>query len=105
MIEGVSIYDILTLTSIVFFIGVYGFVTRKNLMAMLVSVELMLNSMALNFVAVNFYLHPAVLDGAIFSIFIITVAAAETAIALAIIINLYRLIKSVKVKDLETMKY
>ncbi len=105
MIEGVNIYDIFTLTSIVFFVGLYGFVTRKNLMAMLVSVELMLNAMALNFVAVNKYLYPDVLDGAVFSIFIITVAAAETALALAIIINLYRLIKSVKVKDLETMKY
>ncbi len=105
MIEGVNLYEILTLSSIIFFIGVYGFVTRKNLMAMLVAVELMLNSMALNFVAINKYLYPDVLDGAIFSIFIIAVAAAETALALAIIINLYRLIKSVKVKDLETMKY
>jgi len=105
MIEGINLYEILTLSSIIFFIGVYGFVTRKNLMAMLVSVELMLNSMALNFVAINKYLYPDVLDGAIFSIFIIAVAAAETALALAIIINLYRLIKSVKVKDLETMKY
>jgi NADH-quinone oxidoreductase subunit K len=105
MIEGISIYEILTLTSIIFFIGIYGFVTRKNLIAMLVSVELMLNSIAVNFVAVNKYLYPDVLDGAVFSIFIIAVAAAETALALAIIINLYRLIMSVKVKDLETMKY
>ena len=105
MIEGVSIYEILTLTTAVFFIGVYGFVTRKNLMAMLVSVELILNSMAVNFVAVNKYLFPDQLDGAIFTIFIIAVAAAETALALAIIINLYRLIMTVKTKDLETMKY
>jgi NADH-quinone oxidoreductase subunit K len=105
MIEGVTLYEILTLTSIIFFVGVYGFVTRKNLLAMLVSVELMLNAMALNFVAINKYLYPEVLDGAVFSIFIIAVAAAETALALAIIINLYRLIRSVKVKDLETMKY
>ncbi len=105
MIKGVSIYEILTLTTAVFFIGVYGFVTRKNLMAMLISIELMLNSAAINFVAVNNYLFPGKMDGDIFSIFIIAIAAGETALALAIIINLYRLIMSVKTKDLETMKY
>ncbi len=105
MINGVSIYEILTLTSIMFFIGVYGFFTRKNLIAMLVSVELILNSAAVNFVIINKYMFPGKLGGDIFSIFIIAVAAAETALALAIIINLYRLIMSVKTKDLETMKY
>ncbi len=105
MIEGVSIYEILTLTTIIFFIGVYGFVTRKNLMAMLISIELILNSAAINFVVVNKYLFPAKMDGDIFTIFIIAIAAGETALALAIIINLYRLIMSVKTKDLETMKH
>lgn len=105
MIEGVSIYEILTLTTTFFFIGVYGFVTRKNLMAMLISIELILNSAAINFVVVNKYLFPAKMDGDIFSIFIIAIAAGETALALAIIINLYRLIMSVKTKDLETMKH
>ncbi len=105
MIEDVSIYEILTLTTAVFFIGVYGFVTRKNLMAMLISVELILNSVAVNFVAVNKYLFPGKMDGDIFSIFIIVIAAGETALALAIIINLYRLIMSLKTKDIETMKY
>ena len=50
MIEGISIYEILTLTSIVFFIGIYGFLTRKNLITMLLSVELILNASAVNFV-------------------------------------------------------
>jgi len=105
MIAGVSIYEILTVSTIIFFIGVYGFVTRKNLIAMLMSVELILNSAALNFVIMNKYLFPEQLGGAIFSIFIIAIAAAETALALAIIINLYRLIMSLKTDDLETMKY
>ncbi len=105
MIFGVSIYEILILSTIIFFIGVYGFFTRRNLIAMLMSVELILNSSALNFVVVNKYLFPGHLDGGIFSLFIIAIAAAETALALAIIINLYRLVVSVKTDDLETMKY
>ncbi len=105
MILGVSIYEILTVSTLVFFIGVYGFVTRKNLIAMLMSVELILNSAALNFVVINKYLFPGNLEGAIFSIFIIAVAAAETALALAIIINLYRRVMSLNTDELETMKY
>ena len=105
MISGVSIYEILTVSTIIFFIGVYGFATRKNLIAMLMSIELILNSAALNFVVINKYLFPEQLGGAIFSIFIIEIAAAETALALAIIINLYRLIMSLKTDDLETMKF
>jgi NADH-quinone oxidoreductase subunit K len=105
MISGVSIYEILILSTIIFFIGVYGFFTRKNLIAMLMSIELILNSAALNFVVANKYLFPGNIEGNIFSLFIIAIAAAETALALAIVINLYRLIMSLKTKDLETMKY
>ncbi len=105
MIEGISIYELLTVTSILFFIGIYGFITRKNLISVLISVELILNAGAVNFVVINKYLYPEVLQGMIFSIFIIAVAAAETALAISIIINLYRKISSVEVKDVETMKY
>ena len=105
MIAGISIYDILTLTSILFFIGVYGFFTRENLITVLMAVELILNASAVNFVLINTYLYPDLLQGAVFSIFIIALAAAETALAIAIIINLYRIIYSVEVKDTEIMKY
>ena len=105
MIPGVSLYEILTVTSILFFIGVYGFITRKNLISILISVELIMNASVVNFVLINKYLYPDVLQGAVFSIFIIAVAAAETALAVSIIINLYRQISSVEVKDVETMKY
>ena len=105
MIEGISLYDILTVTSILFFIGVYGFITRKNMISILISVELIINAAVVNFVAINKYLFPDMLQGVYFSIFIIAVTAAETAIAVAIIINLYRQISSVEVKDVETMKY
>lgn len=105
MIAGISIYEILTLTSILFFIGVYGFLTRKNLISMLISMELILNASIINFVIFNTYLYPNVLQGAIFSIFIIGVVAAETALAVSIIINLYRQISSVEVKETETLKH
>jgi NADH-quinone oxidoreductase subunit K len=105
MIENISIYEILTLTTLLFFIGLYGFLTRKNLITMLMSIELLLNASVINFVVINKYLFPDALQGVYFSIFIIAVAAAETALAISIIINLYRLKVSVDVKDTETMKY
>jgi len=105
MIEGITIYEILTLTTILFFIGVYGFLTRRNLISILISVEMILNASVVNFVIINKYLYPDVLQGVLFSIFIIAIAAAETALAVSIIINLYRQISSVEVKDTEVMKY
>jgi NADH-quinone oxidoreductase subunit K len=105
MIAGITIYELLTVTSILFFIGIYGFITRKNLISILISVELILNASVINFVVINKYMYPDILQGVLFSIFIIAVAAAETALAVAIIFNLYRQISSVEVKDVETMKY
>ena len=105
MIAGVSIYELLTVTSILFFIGVYGFITRKNLISILISVELILNASVINFVVINKYMYPDMLQGVVFSIFIIAVAAAETALAVSIIIGLYRQISSVEVKEVETMKH
>lgn len=105
MITGISIYEILTVTTIIFFVGIYGFITRKNLISILISIELILNASVINFVVINKYLYPNMLEGVLFSIFIIAVAAAETALAVSIIINLYRQISSVEVKDTEIMKY
>ncbi|MBT8307588.1 MAG: NADH-quinone oxidoreductase subunit NuoK [Maribacter sp.] len=105
MIPGISIYEILTVTSILFFIGLYGFITRKNLISILISIELILNASVINFVVINKYLYPDMLQGVVFSLFIIAVAAAETALAVSIIIGLYRQISSVEVKEIETMKH
>ena len=105
MIENVSIYELLTLTTVLFFIGLYGFLTRKNLITMLMAIELLLNTSVINFVVINKYLYPDVLQGVYFSIFIIAVAAAETALAISIIINLYRLKTSVDLSETETLKY
>ena len=105
MIEGISIFEILTVTSVLFFIGIYGFIPRKNLISVLISIELVMNASVINFVVINKYLYPEMLEGVIFAIFIIAVTAAETALAVSIIINLYRQITSVEVKETETMKY
>ena len=72
---------------------------------MLMSIELILNSVNLNFIAFNKYVWPNRLDGVFFSIFIIAIAAAEAAIAIAIIINLYRSHQSIDVDQTEEMKY
>jgi NADH-quinone oxidoreductase subunit K len=83
----------------------YGLFTRRNMITVLMSIELMLNSVNINFVAFNKYLYPNALDGVFFTIFIITIAAAEVAIAIAIIINLYRRYQSVDIESATELKY
>jgi NADH-quinone oxidoreductase subunit K len=94
----------LLLSTFLFFVGVYGFIARKNLLAMLISVELMLNAAELNFSVFNRYLFPHHFEGMFFTLFGIAISAAETAIAIAIIINIYRNMQIVDVKNLELMK-
>lgn len=92
------------LSALLFFIGVFGFVTRRNLVAMLISIELVLNSVDINFAVFNRLLYPVQLEGFFFTLFSIGVSAAETAVALAIIINVYRNFKSDQVNAIEEMK-
>lgn len=100
-----GLYHILFISAALFFIGVYGFLTRRNLITMLMSIELILNSVNLNFIAFNKYLWPNQLDGLFFTLFIIAIAAAEAAVAIAIIINLYRSHRSINVENAEELKY
>ena len=95
----------LVLSTLLFFIGVFGFVTRRNLVAMLISIELVLNSVDLNFVVFNRFLYPGQMEGMFFTLFSIGVSAAETAVALAIIINVYRNFHSDQVNSIENMKF
>lgn len=85
--------------------GVYGFVTRRNMIAMLISLELMLNAVDLNFVIFNRFLFPGQFEGMFFALFAIAIAAAETALAIAIIINIFRSVKNIDVRDLNQMKF
>lgn len=102
--EITAIYYLIP-SMIMFCCGIYGFMTRKNMIAMLISLELMLNAVDINFAVFNRYLYPGQLEGMMFSLFAIAIAAAETAIAIAIIINIYRSVHNVDVTGLNQMKF
>ena len=93
------------LSALLFFIGVFGFITRRNLIARLVSIELVLNAVDLNFAAFNRLLFPGEFEGFFMTLFSIGVSAAESAVAIAIIINVYRNFHSDQVNSIENMKY
>ena len=95
----------LIVSTIMFFAGIYGFLTRRNTLAMLISIELILNATDINFAVFNRFLFPDGLEGYFFSLFSIAISAAETAIAIAIMINIYRNIRSIQVDKLEDMKW
>jgi NADH-quinone oxidoreductase subunit K len=105
MLNGIGLTEILIVSTLMFFIGIYGFITRKNLITILISIELILNSVAINFIAINKFLYPENLHGQMFGIFIIGVAAAEVAIAIAMVIDFYRLKQTIDVDDAEIMKH
>lgn len=95
----------LIVSAIMFFAGIYGFFTRRNTLAILISIELILNATDINFAVFNRFLFPGSLEGYFFALFSIAISAAETAIAIAIMINIYRNLKSIQTKDLEEMKH
>ena len=85
--------------------GVYGFITRKIMIAILISLELMLNAVDINFVVFNRFLFPGQMEGMFFTLFAIAIAAAETALAIAIIINIFRSNKDIDVREINKMKF
>jgi len=94
----------LIISTIMFFVGIYGFIARKNLLAILISIELVLNAVEINFSVFNRYLYPERLEGMFFSLFGIAISAAETAIAIAIIINIYRNMQNIDVRQIDKLK-
>ena len=103
--ESIPLSYYLVVSTLMFFIGVFGFLTRRNLITILMSVELILNSVNINFLAFNRYLYPDQLQGHFFTLFIIAVAASEAAVAIAIIINIYRKFTTINVENVNEMKY
>ncbi|KAA6306056.1 NADH-quinone oxidoreductase subunit K [termite gut metagenome] len=95
----------LIISTLMFFIGIYGFITRKNMIAILISLELVLNAVEINFAVFNRYLFPGQMEGMFFTLFGIAITAAETAVALAIIINAYRTIGNIDIKNVSKMKH
>lgn len=94
----------LILSTILFSIGIYGVLTRRNAVGVLMSVELLLNSAAMNFLIFNHYVSKPFLDGAIMALFIIAVAAAEAVIAMALFVAIFRSRKTVDVTQINTLK-
>jgi NADH:ubiquinone oxidoreductase subunit K len=95
----------LILGAILFSLGVFGALTRRNAIAILMSIELMLNAVNLNFIALARYLPQTQLQGQVFAIFVIAVAAAEAAVGLAIVLGLYRNFGTVNADEINLMKW
>ncbi len=101
-----SLVGPLLLATFLFCIGVYGVIARRNAVLVLISVELMLNAVNINLIAFQNLLFPAeAVDGQIFALFIIAVAAAEVGVGLAIVFNLFRNRASVDVDDVDLMRW
>lgn len=105
MNQGIPLELYIIVATVMFFTGIYGFLTRRNLITILMSSELILNSVNINFLAFNRYLFPAKLDGHFFSLFVIAVAASEAAVAIAIIISIYRRFSNINVENVNELKY
>ncbi len=95
----------LILAAILFAIGTYGALTRRNAIGILLCIEIMLNAVNINLVGFSRYITPNELTGQIFTIFSITIAAAESAVALALIISIYRHVKTVDMDKINLMKW
>ena len=94
----------LVLTTVLFSIGLYGLMSRRNAIGVLMAVELMLNSAALNFVIFNHLLWPGSVDGLTMSLFIIAVAAAEVVVGMAIFVAIYRSRQTVDVNKMDSLR-
>ncbi len=95
----------LILSALLFSIGIYGVLARRNAIAILMGIELMLNAVNINLVAFWRYFNPEVISGQVFVIMVYAVAAAEVAVGLALIISIYRRRTTVVVDDINLMKW
>jgi NADH:ubiquinone oxidoreductase subunit K len=95
----------LILSAFLFSVGVYGVLARRNAVLVLMSVEVMLNAVNINFVAFNALLREVHLIGQVFALFIITIAAAELGVGLAIVILIYRNRATVSIDEVSLMKW
>src|SRR2546421_7363798 len=106
---GLTLNHVLILGAVLFCIGLYGAITKRNAIAVLMGIEIMLNAVNITMVGFSFFntVKPSstYLTGQIFAIFIITVAAAEAAVALAMVIAIYRKRDTVDVGEIDMMKW
>ncbi len=102
-VSQIPILHLNALAAILFFIGMVGFLIRRNLIVLLMSIEIMLNAVNLNLVAFSNHFHSS--DGQVFAIFIITVAAAEAATGLAILVSLFRVSRTINADEISNLKW
>jgi len=95
----------LALSAILFCIGIYGVLTRRNAIGVLMSIELLFNAANINFIAFSRFITPQTLTGQVFAIFVITIAAAEATVGLAIVILIYRHHKEINVDKINIMRW
>ena len=100
-----NIVPILVTAAGLFSLGIYGILVRRNAVMVLLAIELMLNSVNINFILFDAYLKDALLQGQIFYIFIITVAAAEVGIGLAIVLMVFRNRQTANLNDFDLLKW
>ncbi len=98
----ISVYHYMTVSAILFAMGTYGVLTRRNAIVIFMCIELMLNSVNLTFIALSSHLQS--MDGQVFVLFVMTVAAAEAAVGLALMISFYRNRDSIDVDDMNLLK-
>jgi len=104
LLQAFPLHHYLIIGAILFSLGLYIVLTRKNAVAILMGVELILNSTNINFVAFSRYTTQAI-SGQVFAVFVIILAAAEAAVALAIILNIYQNLKTVDVDEVKELKH
>lgn len=105
MLTTISLSHYMVLSAMLFGIGLFGVLTKKNAIAVLICIELMLNAVNINLIAFSKYVTPMLFTGQIFAIFVITVAAAEVGVGLAIIIAIYRNKVSVNLDEFDLLKW
>lgn len=101
----IPIENFLVLSAILFSLGMYGVLARRNAVLILMSVELMLQAVVINFIAFAVYLHPDAFTGVIFAIFVIVIAAAEVGLALGIVLRVFRNRQVSNVDEVDLMKW
>jgi len=102
---SIGLEHYIILSAILFSIGLYGVLAKRNAIIILISIELMLNAVNIAMVAFSRYIVPLLLTGQVFAIFIIVVAAAEAAVGLAIIISIYRNRETIDATQIDLMKW
>ncbi|NDF37788.1 MAG: NADH-quinone oxidoreductase subunit NuoK [Proteobacteria bacterium] len=101
----VPIEHIMVFTGALFCLGVYGVMARRNAVLVLMAIELMLNAVAINLVAFGTLVYPGQINGMVFAIFVVTIAAAELGLGLAIVLRVYRMRSSINVDDIDLMRW